>query len=82
MTVYFKEPIGDEAEEKRKILRMANGHCMCHSFNHDHRKPCGRVLHSTFKFYNHLQDGTNTINFHSHIAVCSICARYIKEVGY
>lgn len=81
MTVNFREPVGDEAEEKRKILRFAQGHCMCSSFNHDHRKPCRRLLHSTFKFYNRFQDD-RPISFSSHIAVCSICARYIKEVGY
>jgi len=72
----------DSIEAKRSILRLANGHCMCHSLHHDHKyNKCNRLLYSTYKFYNTFQDNL-PINSRTWIAICSTCARYIKDVGY
>ncbi len=81
MSDFIKVPHGTEVEEKRRILTLAQGRCMCISFQHDHKHPCKRLLHSTYKFVNPHNDGSS-INANSWIAVCSVCTRYIRDVGY
>lgn len=77
----FFQPVDDNiAQTKRNILMRANGKCMCESFRHDHKQPCKRRLYSTFKFV--PTHGDEPLNSRNWIAVCSVCARYIKEVGY
>jgi hypothetical protein len=82
MSNYFNHPTNrSEQDEKRSILQRAGGHCECDSTRHDHHQKCNRLLQSTFRFYNKFGNQSH-IHTYDSIAVCGVCARYIKEVGY
>lgn len=82
MTNYFNQMRENDIRQvKRGILSRADGRCMCHSYHHDHKEKCNRLLQSTFKYIPTIQDGS-PLNSATWIAVCSVCARYAKDVGY
>ncbi len=82
MSSYFNQrPNTSEQQEKYDILHRANGRCECDSTRHDHNQKCNRRLYSTYRFYSQIGDQANIRSYNS-VVVCSVCARYIKDVGY
>jgi hypothetical protein len=82
MSNYFSNrPNRSEQEERYSITQRAKGRCECDSTRHDHHEKCNRRLQSTFRFYNQVGD-QSLIHSYDSIAVCGVCARYIREVGY